>query len=344
MISSFLVLSLAFGGGEAGGGEGASPGPVHGWEMTDYSAHHTQADLHKYMDGGAAKYLAYSIQELHVQEYRRQSDGFTAVLELYRMDSPANAYGIYSSDRSGAHPDGSWQEGTYGAGLLQFWQGRYYARVQATDPSGDPEEEVLELGRAASKALASADIKGAPSDSHVPQLAAGMPEKGLVEDSLCFFHNQVSLNSIYYLSNKNLLNLSLSTDAVSALYSLGDGATARVVAICYPDASDAAAAGKSFSASSSVDMYRNPGQDVTGEPESSGGSKRTLESAGEGSGDREGEDRSADADIMEPPAGAHSIVKDRLLVIVIDAPSSSAAEELCARISAAVVCPEGGER
>jgi hypothetical protein len=299
MITSFLLLGLAFWGGKAR--DGAVPGAIPGWEKTSYSAHHTPEDLHKYMNGGAAKYLAYSIQELHVQEYSRTSDGFTAVLELYRMDSHQNAYGVFSTDRSGPHPEGGWQEGTYGAGLLQFWQGRYYVRVQAVDPSGDPEKDILELGHGVSKALKASDPEGAPSHSPIPDLAAKMPSQDLVEDSICYFHTHVSLNSIYYLSSENILNLNLETNAVSALYRIADERSSRAIAVCYPDSAAAAAAQRAFLESSCVDGSR------------------------------------------EPPGGTHSIVRDSMLVIVIEAPSSSAAERLCAGVADAIRCT-GEER
>jgi hypothetical protein len=321
MISSFLALSLAFGCGRAG--EGAVPGPISGWEKTSYSAHHTPEDLHEYMNGGAAKYLAYSIQELYVQEYTRSGDGFTAVIELYRMDSPQNAYGVFSSDRSGPHPDGDWQEGTYGTGLLQFWQGRYYVRVQAVDPSGNPEDKILELGRKVSVALKGSDPEGAASVSPLPELAAKMPAQGLVEDSLCFFHNQVSLNSIYYLSNKNILNLGLGTDAVSALYRVGGERSARVIAICYLDSRAASDARDAFLALSCGDQPAEAGTDDA--PREGG-------KAGQASA------RTGEAQNAEPPMGAHSIVRDNLLVVVLDAPTNSAAKELCGRIAAATRC------
>lgn len=346
MISSFLVLSLTFGGGgtpEAG--EGAAPGPVPGWEMTSYSAHHTPDDLHKYMNGGAAKYLAYSIQELHVQEYSRQKDGFLAVLELYRMDSPSNAFGVYSSDRGGRHPEGIWQEATYGAGLLQFWMGRYYVRVQAVEPSGKPEEAVLDLGSAVCRALGSWDPGGAPETSPLPALARSMPEAGLVKDSLCFFHNQVSLNSIYYLSDENLLSLDLSTDAVSALYHKDDGAGARVIAVCYPDYTAAKRAYAAFQ-----NAYEEPSgagtkkkDDSEPSPAEGGGTGGNATARGAGApGDNtaEGTDARGNRTAGDSGQGGNLFIamNGNMLVIVIDASFDSYAEKLGARVLAAAEC------
>jgi len=248
VASALAVLALAAGsapgeGGPAdsrtGGGTEVILAPLPGWERTEHRAHYTPADLHEYLNGGAAKYLAYSLVELHVQEYARSSDGFRAILELYRMNSAANAFGVYSSDRAGAHPEGIGAQAAYAGGLLRFWQGCYYARLQAVEPAADPSGPVLKLGRTVSETLPSWDPAAAPELSSVPPLALRMPTEGLVEDSLCFFHTHNSLNSIYYISEKNVLNLSAETDAVCADYLAPGGERSTVIAVCYPDTESA---------------------------------------------------------------------------------------------------------
>jgi hypothetical protein len=258
MISSFLLLSLAFGGGGRGQeAEASALRTFAGWEKTPYSVHFTAADLHKYLNGGAAKYLAYGIEHLYVQEYQRVSDGLVTVAELYLLDAPQNAYGVYSCDSGGTHPRGLGMEASFEGGLLQFWYDRNYVRVYARDPSAEGFEAVLELGAALSDALVSLgeaeqknardarggkapDGKGSKDrEDLLPQIVTLMPAQGLIEDSVCFFHSQISLNSIYYLSDENLLELSERTNAATAEYRTPSGSTARVVAVCYPAAKTA---------------------------------------------------------------------------------------------------------
>jgi hypothetical protein len=274
MISSFLMLSLAFGGGGRGqASEASALQHLTGWEKTPYSVHFTADDLHKYLNGGAAKYLAYSIKHLYVQEYQRVSDGYLAVVELYLLDSSHNAFGVYSCDSGGSHPEGLGEEASYEGGLLQFRQGRSYVRVYPRDPSAGGFEAILELGTALSDALGSRSVeapdrgagapgsegaggKGARADTtDLPEIVALMPAQGLIKDSLCFFHSQVSLNSIYYLSDKNLLLLSEQTDAVSAEYETSSGKRARVIAVCYPAEETAKKAYRAF-----CELYIDPGK------------------------------------------------------------------------------------
>ena len=294
MISTFLVLSLAFTGCRSGAGEDP-PGEIQGWEKTSHSARHTAADLHKHLNGGAAKYLAYSIQELRVQEYRRLSDGFTATVELYRMDSPDNAYGVYSCDRGGEHPEGLGEEASYEGGLLQFCRGAHYVRVQAVDPAREPGPAVLELGMAVSGGLP-------PAGSPPPGLVQHIPRQGMLDDSLCYFHNQVTLNSIYYLSDENLLGLGADTDAVTAEYRTKSGGIARVIAVCYPDAKEADKALRAFETA-----YGDEG---------------------------------ADSDASKP-ACTFASVRGRFLVAVLEAPSDVEARALARLVLETPACAEG---
>lgn len=264
MISSFLLLSLAFGGGGRDRGDEGSPlQPLSGWAKAAYGVHFSADDLHEYLNGGAAKYLAYNIQDLYVQEYERVGDGYLAVVELYVMDSPQNAFGVYSCDSGGAHPTGLGEEASFEGGLLQFWSGRAYVRAYARDPSAGKADAILELGAALSKAPAFEEVgttQGGPGSQEakgseekaerrkatLPAIVTSMPADGLIRDSICFFHTRVSLNSIYYLSEKNILQLSEHTDAVSAEYETPSGGTARVIAVCYPEVGAAAVAYEAF--------------------------------------------------------------------------------------------------
>jgi hypothetical protein len=277
MIYSFFVLGLAFGGCGRSDPGGAALARVEGWERTSPVVRHTASDLHKYLDGGAAKYLAYSIQELLVQEYRRGTDGFMATVELYSMDSPADAFGVYSCDRVGSHPKGIGLEASYEGGLLQFWQGDYYVRVQAQDPSGDPSAQLMELGAAVSGALPQ-------STDTPPELALSLPERGLVDNSLCFFHNQITLNSVYYVSDENLLQLSDKTDAVTAEYRTPSEAIARVIVVCYPSPETAESALAAFK---SAFAEGRPGDSEGDQGFSASAEERVLAVALEASNDHE---------------------------------------------------------
>jgi hypothetical protein len=248
MLPPFLVLTLVVAGAR---GPHSELGPLPSWELVGYARSFSSENLHEFLDGGAAKYLVYNLQSLQVQEYTRSGDGFQAVAEVYAFDKAENAFGAYSCDRGGTHPEGPWAEASYESGLLQFWQGRYYVRVYALDPSRDAPGAVLELAVKLCERLRQSDGSKAgakpsggtrPPQAELPAIVRAMPSEGLIKDSLCFFHEQVSLNNVYYLAERNVLRLGPDTDAVAAEYRTSSGGTATALAVHYPEAQAARAA------------------------------------------------------------------------------------------------------
>jgi hypothetical protein len=102
----------------------------------------------------------------------------------------------------------------YGAGLLRVWSDKVYARVMAFRETPASKQAVLTLGQA----IAARQNNAPPPDlvnTISPQVG---PDWKLRNDRLSFFRSYLVLNSIYYLSEKNILDLDLSAEAVLAPY------------------------------------------------------------------------------------------------------------------------------
>jgi len=204
-----------------------------GWSAGDYHGYYTSENLHDYLNGGAARYLGYGFQELYMREYLGGSQGKSRVIvELYRMDSPANAYGIFSSDRAGHNPGSVGVEAALGEHLLQFYQGDYFVRILDIDLVGGLKPALLEFGRLIARALPSA------GEHSVPELVGRLPAGRLIKSSLIYFHTQNSLNSLIYLGEENILGLGPRVEAVSAEYQPKPNSpsfTVRAILIRYED-------------------------------------------------------------------------------------------------------------
>jgi hypothetical protein len=177
-------------------------------------------DLHKYMDGAAERYLGYSFDRLLVRKTDHKGEPF--VIELYHFAAPSDAYGIWSTDSAGERV-GIGQGSAYGAGLVQFWRGSYFARVYHSKYDPNAREAVLGIGRALANAI--------PGDAERPALLAELPTEGIRGDPV-FFHEQPTLNYLYYLSDENLLHLGPKADAVFAEYREGE-ANAKLLLVRY---------------------------------------------------------------------------------------------------------------
>ncbi|MGD2218312.1 MAG: hypothetical protein PVJ64_16260, partial [Gemmatimonadales bacterium] len=82
-----------------------------------------------------------------------------------------------------------------------------------------------------------------PPASEPPDLVSMLPDDGLVAFSQRFFHLHQSLNYHYYLARENILELSDETDAVLARYAPG---STYLLLVRYATKGDAAAALSSF--------------------------------------------------------------------------------------------------
>jgi hypothetical protein len=238
----------------APGGEGtmahARPAPtvhlpetVEGWSRPAPWRRIEAGGIFDYMDGAGELYLAYRFDHLDVAEYASPDAG-EILVELYWMGTSDDAYGLLSGDWGGesvalTEPAPSpGPRALYGAGLLRLWSDDLYARVFATRESEAARRAVLALGRA---------IVSGRRDQPPPRLATLLPhtaaELTLRTNSVCFFRSHLVLNSAYFLSQRDLLNLGPNVAAVTARY--GNN---RLVLVRYPDARAARLALEKFRA------------------------------------------------------------------------------------------------
>lgn len=100
-----------------------------GWSPVRKPQRYRAETLSDHVDGAAPLFLDYGFQELIVAEYAGPS-GASFLLEIYRMSSDLNAFGIYSQAREGASnflKIGN--EAFASSSSLEFWDGPCYVRL-----------------------------------------------------------------------------------------------------------------------------------------------------------------------------------------------------------------------
>jgi hypothetical protein len=220
----------------------------------------TAANIFEYMNGGGELYLAYRFDHLTVYEYAGADDQ-RITAEVYAMQSTEDAFGLLSLDWGGDPVDlGATKPSPvatskrvpgvtalYGAGLLRIWQGRYFIRILAYTETAASKAAVLEMGRSLSM----------PTRPRYPSLLGRLPletDAGwrLRKDRVGFLRSHLVLNSLFYLSHDNLLDLDHSVDAVFVPYEWqASGQAARLLhllLIQYPSPVRAQAARSQFMA------------------------------------------------------------------------------------------------
>lgn len=202
------------------------PKTIGHWVGPDEPRVINSENIFAYMNGAGELYLSYRFHHLEVFEYTFDTHD-NILVELYFMGTSDDAFGLLSLDWGGesisidgspAHaPDKSLPPSTralYGAGLLRIWSDNLYARVMAFRETPASKQAVLTLGKAIT-----ANRKNPPEPEllKIPPLTIDSSWK-LRKDRLSFFRSYLVLNSIYYLSEENILDLDISTEAIAAPY------------------------------------------------------------------------------------------------------------------------------
>ena len=249
LVLGGLQLSSFFKSGK--GGIMTTPDPVLPkivglWQKPESPKVVTAENIFEYMNGAGELYLGYRFDRLDVYEYTAESQK-QILVEVYFMKTPDDAFGLLSLDWGGdsVHLDSStqvegkgdsaWPSALYGEGLLRLWSGNIYARVMATQETQESKQAVLSVGQAIVKGR-----KNPPSPNIMNMLKKDLSsEWELRKDRTSFFRTRLVLNSLYYLSHQNILDLDHTCEAVAALYekqtSSRERARIQFLLIKYPD-------------------------------------------------------------------------------------------------------------
>ncbi len=136
--------------------------------VSDYPVY-TPDDLWDYINGAADAYLALGFIDLNISEYVKGREVIKA--EIYRFDDDAEAFGIYSMERSpgyGFIPVGV--QGYHEEGILHFYKDRYYIKIMTHSKSRKAGGRMEELAR-----LIDGRIEGT---SKFPELLNLFPTEG----------------------------------------------------------------------------------------------------------------------------------------------------------------------
>jgi hypothetical protein len=130
---------------------------------------------YEYINGAAELYLLYGFQTVLVQEYETPQEQVVTI-EIYRHDTPYDAFGIYSQERHReSHFLDIGAQGYYEDGWLNFVKGCYYVVMR----SYGFEEAAEALLTPAAQQIAH-ELDGS---SELPEILVYFPDKGRIPHS-----------------------------------------------------------------------------------------------------------------------------------------------------------------
>lgn len=209
----------------------ALPESLSGWTKPARPDFYTPQTLSKYINGGAELFLSYNFKgALSVKYADKNAEEIT--VDVFDMGSGEDAFGVFAHSRE-TIDDAFGQGSEYAAGLLTFWKDRYYISIQAYPETEAKREVVQRLGKTISAAV--------PGEGRRPPIVDLLPPENLVPESVRYFHHSIWLNSFYFVSNDNVLNIAADTPAALGKYR-ENGAAVYLLLVRYPDKTRAEAA------------------------------------------------------------------------------------------------------
>jgi hypothetical protein len=163
---------------------------VPGWAMSQKPRSFKAANLWEFIDGAADGYLAYGFQEVVSADYAQEGTGYQAVVDIYQMRDPLNAFGIYTQERN---PESQFlkigNEGYSGGTSVNFWTGSYYVKITVFEEKDVIKQEIAKLagtiaGKVPAPGAEPVEASYFPKASQLPHTILYIPKDVLAQSYL----------------------------------------------------------------------------------------------------------------------------------------------------------------
>ncbi|MEE4312562.1 MAG: DUF6599 family protein [candidate division KSB1 bacterium] len=204
-----------------------------GWLKSGPEQSYIKNDLYGYINGGAELFYEFGFERLDLQEYRHQSREL--VLELYTMESPESALGIYLMKRGDETPDSLVAaRNSSVAQQIMAVKGNYFIIVNNLSGDVDNYNAMRRLVN---------QVAGNVPDAVETTLLSALPAADRVPNSEMIVRGPYALQPVYTFGDGDIFMLGGSVFGVLADYCQpeSDDTYTRLI-IDYPDSVSGAAA------------------------------------------------------------------------------------------------------
>jgi hypothetical protein len=126
-------------------------GEPNDWRMESEPRFYEPDNLWEYIDGAAEQYLLYGFREVITVAYAVGTDSGSVTVEVYCMESPTHAFGIYAAERSPEEqPVAIGVQGYQGPNVLNFYKGPYYVKLTSFSSYDGLRASLVRMGQSIS--------------------------------------------------------------------------------------------------------------------------------------------------------------------------------------------------
>lgn len=123
-------------------------GELSDWRIVSEPRFFEPDKLFEYINGAADLYLLYGFRKVITVDYAVGADSSSVNVEIYCMESPMHAFGIYAAERSPEEqPIAIGVQGYLGSNVLNFYKGPYYIKITSFALSKDLSASFEQMGR-----------------------------------------------------------------------------------------------------------------------------------------------------------------------------------------------------
>jgi hypothetical protein len=163
---------------------------VRNWAVSKAARTFTADNLWELIDGAADGFVTYGVQQVVTADYTQAGTGYQAVIEIYQMKDPLNAYGKYSDERN---PEYQFlnvgNEGYSGGTSVNFWKGQFYVKITTFEEKDAIKQETAKLAQAVAAKIPAGgaeprEVAYFPKENQLPHTTRYIPKDVLAQSYL----------------------------------------------------------------------------------------------------------------------------------------------------------------
>jgi len=210
------------------------PENIDGWKtLTDRT--YNNETLYNYIDGGAELFLSFGFTKVFNKIYSRDNQP-DLMIDIFYMNTSYDAFGVFSfSSVKIVNNFGQQSQESHGA--IIFWKNNFYVSIISNTETEESKKTIIRIAKLLDESIA--------ETGPLPEIIEYLPAELLDKESIRYFRHYVWLNSHYFLSNENILNIDQNTQAVLSLYNEKNNKQVLLV-IKYSNVREAAEAKEKF--------------------------------------------------------------------------------------------------